>query len=168
MKYKFFWSLIAIFHLFLVLISVSHLEPESIPGIVGKTIGFYGEMSGATAGYGFFAPGVGSTLRVKLFVTDAKGNEQEESLLSNPTNETKLRVGNLVDWFWKNTSDKEKRSFAGSWAAKAFSKSPDAKMVRVKVEHYFLPSLKRYRAGERPEWRNYYEATFKRRVENDA
>lgn len=148
-------------HLSFVVLGALSLDPWSKLGKIGMILTFYGEATGASSGYGFFAPGVGSQLRSKFF-TESFNGITAEALLANPLNrESDLRLGNLVGWFWNDRADRKiQRSLAASWAGKIFGDDPGARTVTVRLESYYLPSMKQYREGQRPDWRFFYEAKF--------
>lgn len=149
-------------HLILVAMGASQRPP--LPGRAGVLIDYYGSLSGASSGYGFFAPRVGSQLRGRFDIYDDRGKIGTQSLERGENREADLRVGNILGWFWLDSRNRPlQRSLAASWAGKAFARNPDAVKVGVRLESYYLPIMEKYRAGERPYWKPYYEAKFVRR-----
>lgn len=137
------------------------------PGAAGRALDYYATLSGANSGYGFFAPRVGSQLRGRFDVYDAAGSKSTQALESGANGEVDLRVGNILGWFWLDSKNRPlQRSLAASWAGKMFARNPGAAKVGVRMESYYLPTMSRYREGERPFWKPYYEAKFVRSPKN--
>jgi hypothetical protein len=129
----------------------------------GRALQWYGAMSGADAGYNFFAPRVGSELRVAFVLTGPDGRRWEDDLTAGENQEVKLRVGSMTGLFPAAPEGEAlRRDLAASWAATMFGRHPDADEVTVRVEVYEVPSMEDYRAGQRPEWRLVYTAHFAR------
>jgi hypothetical protein len=118
-------------------------------------------MTGADAGYGYFAPHVGSEVRVRFTLADNAGREWQDELAAGLNQEGRLRVGSMTGLF---PADPEQRvlrhDLAASWAATMFGRHPTARVVIVRVEVYEVPSMAEYRAGLRPGWVQVFAATF--------
>lgn len=152
---------IAFSHLILVAIGASQLNLWPHESGLGRSLDYYGALSGAGSGYGFFAPGVGSQLRGSFDIVDGQGGVTPNAIEAGASHEGALRIGNLLGWFWRDTADRKlQRSLAASWAGKMFARHPEAEQVVVRLETYHLPSMKGYRSGKRPHWVPYYEAKF--------
>lgn len=127
----------------------------------GRAVRWYGAMSGADAGYSYFAPHVGSELRIRFVLSDAHGRQWEDRLTADHNQEVRLRVGSMTGLF---PADPEAEVFrhdlAASWAATMFGRHPTAERVIVEVDVHDVPSMADYRAGYRPEWVTVYAATF--------
>jgi hypothetical protein len=54
---------------------------------------------------------------------------------------------------------------ASSLAGRLWADFPDAEEIVVHVQVYELPTLRRYRNGDRPRWLTIYEAAFARAAE---
>lgn len=131
---------------------------------VGKFLKFYGALTGADSGYGFFAPGVGSQVRVSVDLQTGPEKVVPAALPSPSNREANLRVGNVMGWFLSEGTDlKMRRSLAASWAGKALGSMPEATAAVVKIEQYRLVSARAFVEGQRPQWTAFYQATFKRR-----
>ena len=122
----------------------------------------YGALSGTDSAYGFFAPSVGTQLRVTFVLTDAAGAITTDILTTGVSKEADLRIGDMVAIFWMDDHDLQ-RAMAGSWAGRMLARHPDAVRVAVHLDVYDLPTMAEYREGKRPEWDPYYEAVFVRR-----
>lgn len=118
-------------------------------------------VTGSQTNFSFFAPGVGSQLKVTFRVSLPEGTSEE--VLAVGSREANLRVGNMIDTFWGRNADEEvKRSVAASWAAKVFGDHPRAESVEVFVDAFELPSMREYQAGILPKWDRFYSATFRK------
>jgi len=128
---------------------------------------YYGRVTGASSGYAFFAPGVGSQLRATFEVYDKQGALIATVPMEKGTNrEADLRIGNIIGWFWKDSSDRAiQRSMTASWAGKIFGRYPNAAEVVVLLDEYTMPSMEEYRGGKRAQWEKYYKARFARKTE---
>ena len=146
-------------HLTLVVCGAAQLDFGD--SLLAKPFKYYGALSGADSGYGFFAPGVGSQLRINVKLYNSAG-QQLTTILPEPTNrEASLRVGNVVGWFLgEGTDSRVRRSLAASWVGKALGKSPSATEAIVELEQYKLVSSAEFLAGKRPKWFPYYSAKF--------
>ncbi|WP_437589320.1 hypothetical protein [Sorangium sp. So ce1000] len=151
---------VAAIHLVLVLVlGVLHVR---LPygSWVERTVGYYGALSGASSAYSFFAPSVGPLLWATFQVRDRAGSLTTEALETGASHEADLRVKNIVDMYWDEQDPAVRRSLVASWAAKVFSKHPEAESVVVRLESYDLPSMAEYRAGKQPQWNVEYQAKF--------
>ena len=146
-------------HLALVAGSAAHvhlLPPSSLPA---RGVRWYGAMTGADSGYGFFAPAVGSPSRATFTMTDASGRTWTDVLDGGANGEARLRVGSILS----SAAFPELRDdLVASWAGKMFGRHPDAREVVVRIEVHDMPSMEEYRRGDRPHWRPAYQATFLR------
>jgi hypothetical protein len=148
-------------HLAFVGLGASHAWPEAV-GWFGSLLHLYGSASGASGSYSFFAPGVGSQLRVQLAVVDAAGRTSEEALATGVSREAELRVGNIVGGLWSDWVERDmQRAVAASLAGTVFGRRPDADTVSVRFESFDLPTMEQYREGQRGEWQSHYQAKFK-------
>ncbi len=128
----------------------------------GRVLAEYGALSGTDSSYGFFAPSVGTQLRVTFVLTDAAGATTTDILTTGVSKEADLRIGDMVAIFWMDDQDLE-RAMAGSWAGRMLARHPEAVRVAVHLDAYDLPNMAEYREGKRPEWGPYYEAVFVRK-----
>ncbi len=118
-------------------------------------------VTGTQTNFSFFAPGVGSQLKVTFRVHLPL--ETKEEVFAIGTREAELRIGNMIDTFWgRRVNEEVKQSVAASWAAKVFGDHPDAKAVEVFVDAFELPSMVEYKDGKLPRWDRFYTATFKK------
>jgi len=150
-------------HLVLVSLGAAHVNLWD-KGALGYVAGYYSAISGADSPYGFFAPDVVTVSPRAVFeVTRGSKVEKVELLDVEARREAVLKSQTLVEMFESPfVSDEMRHELAASWAAKIFSRFPDATRVRVRVEAYDLPSMKAYREGARPEWTLMAEESFDR------
>ena len=120
------WVGLALCHLLLVVLGASNVDLSRL-GFLGRILQYYGELSGAGSGYGFFAPGISGQLRVRFDLYDSQGRQSAFTLASaipssavsnsassaissveRPTShEARLRIGNIVDRFPIEDSDQD-------------------------------------------------------------
>lgn len=162
-KKETFWAVIAALHLS---IAVAGALGYSFWGWgkPGAAIAYYGLVSGASSGYSFFAPDVGSGLRAQFEVYDQNGKLQATEELERSSNrETTLRLYDLVETLSNEIDEEYSRWLLGrSWAGKVFSRHPSATRLVLHIDTIDVPTMEDYRAGERYDWEPYYSATFKR------
>lgn len=148
-------------HLLLVVFGASGISLGKSPLV--RPLQYYAALTGADSRYGFFAPGVGTQVRISVELRDADGFALETNLPSPINREASLRVGNVVGWFLSEGNNPGlKRSLAASWAGKALGRSPVAAEATVRVEKYRLVSSKDFLSGKQAHWEPYYDATFRR------
>jgi hypothetical protein len=150
----------AVLHLLLTVRGAAGLPLPG--GLGGRAWAVYDAATGSGSSYGFFAPGVASMPRARMQVTDGDGVATTTVLRHAPACEVDLRIGTAVSMVL-HIDEPMRRALAASWAATAFARPKAANFV-VRVELLELPTMAEYRAGSRPQWRPYYEASFSRRI----
>jgi len=163
MNRKVVWMSLAAIHLALAgagAAGLPLLSPDTLPG---NALAGYREASGSDNSYGFFAPAVGSSKRVRYTLTDASGVRRVETLDSvRATQEITFRVGTILDR--ANASDEKlRRVLLASLAAHAFGAHRDAQRVHVAIEAYAIPRMEDFRQGKQPRWIALFEAEFARK-----
>jgi hypothetical protein len=156
---------LAAMHLGLVVCGAVRLEPPAGPA--GSAVRLYGALSGADNGFGFFAPGVASQVRIGFTARGAAGPDRRVFLAEDLGGEVKLRMAALLGLF-RDDDEALRDVLAASWAGTVFGLNPDVHTVTVRVEMFDLPDMERYRRGERPHWVPIYEATLASRHEPSA
>lgn len=153
------WIAAAGVHLALVLCGAFRITPVSQKVLIGRVIETYRDYSGANSAYGFFAPGVASEWHVAF---DACSDPRhcipvEEERVGH---EARLLLVTMDGAF----AEEQMRDFmAASYAARQFARLPHANVVLVKAAAYFVPTMRQYRRGAKPQWRNLYGYAFRRR-----
>jgi hypothetical protein len=152
---------IALVHLSLMALGASYIG-YSWAGFLEPALNYYGDLSGAGNGYGFFAPGVYSQLRALFEVTDKSGNVQTVNLATGASHEADLRVGDIIDQFGNDVEDsvKYQRALSSSLAGTIFGRYPDAETVNVRLEKFDPVSMGDYRNGHRAHWDSVYQAKY--------
>jgi hypothetical protein len=131
------------------------LDFDHAPWLIAR----YGALSGTDSSYGFFAPAVGTQLRVSFELTREDGTKTTDVLTTGASHEADLRIGDMVAIFWMADEDLQ-RSLAASWAGRMLARHPEATRVVVHLDAYELPTMAEYQRGERPDWAPHYEAEF--------
>jgi len=156
------WSLAGL-HLVLVALGAAQFSWERL-GWPGAIFQYYGILSGAGSGYGFFAPGVGTGLRVEFDIVGKSGALTRDRFEVGMNRETNLRLGNILGPVSRNVDDEKlRRSVAASWAGKMFALHPDATQIIVRAETLDPPPMADYVSGSRSPWISLYRAKFVRR-----
>jgi hypothetical protein len=137
-------------HLILVACGAAGLSPLPRDDAAGHALQVVRDYTGSSAGYGFFAPGVSSTLRPRFKLIDAEGKQWTDCFDADISREAELRVGSgvgLVGAFPELTP-----FFTQSWAAAMLGRHPTAKTVIISIEAYDVPPMSEYQNGERAQW----------------
>jgi hypothetical protein len=130
-------------------------------------LAWYGDMSGANNGYGFFAPGVAPEFRAVFTLIDAEGNQWTDTLVHGKTHEANLRLTGIVCLFPEMPEALQER-LAASWAATMFGRHPKAEHVIIRVDVYNPPTMEQYRAGERPAWKPLSRWVYSRKTGRES
>lgn len=140
------------------------------------SVRLYMVLSGADGYYGFFAPGVGPQIRIRLKMIDAGGRETFSTLRYGESSEANLRmvgVGRLLP----NLDADQNRILMQSLAAATFNRHREAERVECLVELYGVsrphgsvefPTMEEYRDGMRPSWIKTDSITFTRPASHRA
>jgi hypothetical protein len=147
-------------HLILVALSAARVD-LGLLGPPGVLLDEYGLLSGAGSGYGFFATGAGSELRVRFDVIDGEDLKTTTSLETAASHEADLRIGGIISTFqWEDDEPALPRALAASLAGKIFARHPEAHKVAVRLESFKPVSMEDFRRGIRPQWTSVYTAKF--------
>lgn len=157
---------LVVIHLSLVAFGISEIEFDSKKPL-GKAFAVYGDLTGASAGYGFFSPGVESQLRAQFDVTKADKSTRTIQLEEGMNSEAFIRTGDIIEKYYQafdeEDSDDMQRDLSASLAASVFGRFPTATDVRVRIDEFSTVSMNDYREGKRPEWKNLYTAHFSKK-----
>ncbi len=153
--------MLAAFHLILVGCGAAGVTWSPALGVAGRALAYYGELSGADNGYGFYAPAVGTEARAVITMTDAAGRTRTDIPAEGTSHEARLRLGSIAGLLVPEDPDASP-SLAAAWAAAMFGRHPEAQRIVIRVEDYDVPTLAEYRAGARPRWSPVSEAIFAR------
>lgn len=149
-------------HLALAVFGAIQFDFEKL-GAAGEALDYYGQLSGTSNSYGFFAPEIGEGLRTEFDIELPSGIVTTRLETGN-NREADLRVGNILGILSRNVEDeKARRVVAASWAGKMFSKYPEARNVNVRMETRDVPTMREFKEGKRHDWKIFYRAKFERR-----
>jgi hypothetical protein len=161
------FAFIAVAHLAMVAYGAAGLHfPED--NLIGATLNYYSEMTGAAAGYGFFAPGVDSQIRAQFEISHSDGHSSLVQLESGRNSEFYLRTGDIIENFEDQDVDdptKFQRDLSTSLSGTVFARYPDARSVTIHLDKFEAISMADYRNGQRPDWKRLYSATFTKKGE---
>ena len=118
----------------------------------------YADYTGADKNFGFYAPRVGTNVRIWFEFTAGDEVVREPFGFTNANLEERIRLMGLVSAFSRTPQFHDFGS--QSLAASAMSRHPSADKVDVVIQSYDSPSLEAYRNGERHSWSDIYRATF--------
>jgi hypothetical protein len=155
-------TLAAAAHLVLVVCGASGLLFAGNPhrdGWALRSVRLYGALSGAEAGFGFFAPGVAPQIRATFTLSDASGRTWTDTLERGLSHEARLRVAGSVSLA---TEPPFRDDLYRSWIGTMFGRHPDARRVVVRLEVFDPPPMDEYRAGVRGRWETIDEVTSDR------
>jgi hypothetical protein len=145
------WVAAAAVHLALVICGAAKIElPET--SLPGRAVAAYRAYSGSNNGFGFYAPAVASELRATYRIC------REGKCAAAPRPPAMNREAALLLTSVYGVRD----VLAASLAAAQFQRAPDAGVIVVRAEAFFVPTMEEYRDGKRPEWRTGYEYAFTR------
>lgn len=149
-------------HLLLVTTGAFHFDAYRISPLIGT----YAQLTGASSGYGFFAPGVGKGIRATFEISE-NGSITKLRLEPGVNREADLRVGNLLNALSRHLDDEKlRRSVSASLTAKVFSDHPEAQSIRIVLETVDIATMEEYRRGNTNiDWRKLYDATFTRNTQ---
>lgn len=119
----------------------------------------YAALTGAGNSYGFFAPYVGTQLRLTCEVRAGRWRDRIVVPPPAANHEVALRLAEMVAIFWQE-DEAQRRALAASVAGRMFALHPEAESVAVLLDVYDLPSMKTYREGKRPSYALHYLARF--------
>jgi hypothetical protein len=157
------WALGAL-HLVLVLCGVLRLRPPAWSGPPGRLLEAYGQWSGASSQFAFFAPEVTPSVRVSFELGLDSGERVLETLATGDDVMNVRTYCLALNFHLLGRHD----DLARAWAAKMFGRHPEARSLTLRLEQFRLPSMERYHAGERPGWSERYQAHFERRAPSAA
>ena len=157
------WALLACAHLLLSIGGAIDL-PMDRGTAAGAAITHYGFMTGADAGFSFFAPSVASLSRVSFTLRDAEGRTWQDTVFGDAGTTWGLRSSAVFDCL-ADLEDRMLRGVTGSWAALLLGRNPQAVEVVVDVEIEELPTMAQWREGQRSRWLEVYRGTFQRNAD---
>ena len=138
---------IIIIHLFLVIITVTHLQ-FSINNRYFQGINtLYSAYSNTNRCFGFFAPEVYSDLTPRIITYDRASGKDSLFTFDNPNFESRVRLYSLMGHFGENNDIMQMDLFSRCWGLKAFNSNPDVDKIDVVVYRNFIPTMAEYRKG---------------------
>ena len=124
-------------------------------GWTWRVLGTYGAYTGAANRYGFFAPNVPNARRIRVrALCGGRWLSVDSPLRGWEAQQRLTTISSLV------MRKEVEEGVAGSWAAFAFNHIPCAEVALVEVDHFQVPAMDEYRAGQRPAWKLLRVFTF--------
>lgn len=148
--------------LILVIIGAAEIELPGNSWLV-RALNYYGDASGASAGYGFFAPEVTSQIRATFDIVDKNKRHIRQEWKDETNREVDLRLGDIVEQFLNGDEDEAQNlqhDLAASLSGSVFARHPDAQSVTMKLEQFVPVSMQDFRNGHRAKWTFLYSTTF--------
>jgi hypothetical protein len=151
-------------HLAVAALFSTHVRVELLlPGAIEQPLRVYGNYSGASTHFNFFAPAVPTQPRVTFVLAMRDGTSRTVDL-ATPSAEVNQRFANMFGSY----ELADLRPFlVRAWAVYELGLYPDAQAVDVRVEVLDLPTLAQAQAGRKPSWVE-VERTVVRREELGA
>ena len=146
-------------HLTLVVCGVFSYAPWIGMGPASEAIVIYTDFAGARYSYGFFAPNIPNQAIAVVTALRSSG-ERSVQVYGAGTGELDHRISTLIAFFTVVNADNLN---AASLAAYTLGHDPEAQLVEVSLRCYRIPSMARYRDGERPVAAEYYKGVYTRR-----
>lgn len=154
---------LSIVHLSFVALNASYIDIlDWLPA--PEAFDFYLKATGADSSFGFFAPSIGTKVYADFFVVDENGHKTPTQLLPHASREAITRLGGIYDQFTsEEAQEKEFRQpLAASLAAAIFNQHDEAQEVYIRIKEFWHNTMDEYRAGNHPEWAEYYSAHMSR------
>lgn len=159
---RWWWASLGFLHVILVFVGATQIA-VSYSGPLPSVFSFYGALSGADAGFNYFAPEIVSELRTRFFVQKPGQPWTETKWNETAAREAQLRIFNVFSLITQVMEDKNTRQLvSASLAGKILGQHEEASQARIVIESVALPSMEDYRNGKRAKWFPFYQATYRR------
>lgn len=136
-------------HLLLSGLYAAHCGDWELDTRVGRLFYFWGEFTGSSNIYSFFAPRVGDQSSVLYTLVDSTG-KQNPWMLEGNTHEVSTRVATVYNFVRLPEAGE---LFCRSFGNNALRMHPDARVVRVCVIQQTMPTMQAFReASTLPIW----------------
>ena len=146
----------ACIHLALVLCGAARVHLLSPQSPAGAALATYRAYTGSDNAYGFFAPAVASEWRGHFDV--CRNGECTEADLTRANAEANVLLSTIQGMLAYEVRD----VLAASLAAAQLARAPDATTIVVRVQVYFVPTMRQFRAGQTAQWRTVDAYAFTR------
>ena len=154
---RFLYAVVAI-HLFLTALYATHFVEWGPSNMLAKTSFAWGEFTGSSNIYSFFAPYVGEQTNVIYTVVDSSGSQQVYRLTGH-SREILNRLNTAYNFLsLSETHDVLCQSFA----IQVFSRFPSASIVRVHIIKQTMPSMEQQKAGGQIRWQTMFYKDYSR------
>lgn len=150
------FTVIGAFHLLIAALNAAHITLLPPDSIAGKVLRLYAEYTGTDNAFSFFAPNVASQTKVTFLMEDDSGRKAYDDLVVD-NKEVNLRRNTTYSFFMM---EEMRDLLTRSGAAMMFACYPEATKVTVQVDIYDTPTMKHYKAGERPKWKMAYKNVY--------
>lgn len=142
-------AILAGVHLFLAAIFAAHFGDWSLGNPVARSLYYWGEFTGSSNIYSFFAPRVGDQISVLYTLVDSSGR-QTPWMLEGRNNEINTRIATVYNFVHLPESEP---LFSRSFGNTALRLNPEAAIVRVSIIQQTMPSLIACRDSSKlPRW----------------
>jgi hypothetical protein len=150
---------VAALHLLLSLCSVLHLNQGVLPDRLGKLLYTWGEFTGSSNIYSFFAPFVGEQVSVLYTLVDSSG-VQKTWMLEGANHEADTRISTIYNFVrMKDGEDLFCKSFGNT----ALRLNPQAQLVGVSIIEQSMPSLLNFHDSTQvPRWQHILKRDYAR------
>lgn len=144
-------------HLLLAALFAGHFGDWGLDFPGGRQLFYWGEFTGSSNLYSFFAPRVGDQASVLYTLADSTGNQQP-ILLETPSKEVGIRVATIYNFV---RLPEGSSLFSRSFGNTILRLHPEARATRVSLIQQTMPSMRAFRDSmqqprwEMVEWRDY-------------
>lgn len=144
-------------HLLLAALFAAHFGDWGLDYTGGRQLFYWGEFTGSSNLYSFFAPRVGDQASVLYTLADSSGRQQP-ILLETPTKEVGIRVATIYNFV---RLPEGSSLFSRSFGNTILRLHPEARAARVSLIQQTMPSMTAFRDSmarprwEMVEWRDY-------------
>lgn len=152
---------LAILHLASVVLVVWVDLGRGASSAAGTALRTYQSLAGTMRDYSYFAPSVASDTKAGFLLEDESGAPLSLVSFASDNKEIAFRYDSMISACMREERGRD--YFAQSWAASLLGAKPEAAQVTVMVKRLDMPTMARYREGQRAEWKLLYAGTFTRR-----
>jgi hypothetical protein len=136
-----------------------HFAPWLHVPWLGDALVTLGDLTGSRYSFGFFAPDIPNPVVAEVTTVHYDGAENVRTF-GGGTTELDHRIQTMMAFFTVVDTD---NLHAASLAAYAFGRDDSVEKVKVSLRCYVLPTMAQYRAGQKPDVREYYAGLYARR-----
>jgi hypothetical protein len=124
----------------------------------------WGEYTGSSNVYGFFAPRIGEQTTVIYTLVDSLAN-QRVCQVEGHSPEFKNRINTIYNFL---SLEESYAVLCKSFAIQMFKQHPEAMVVRVHIVRQAMPTMEQYQAGQKIQWQTIFFKDYARTNNGNA